>query len=293
MRERTLGRKIWGIITPMLIYLCVQVAVILIIQVGITLYGYFYGMPLSKLNQYLTEITNNYAMLLTGISALGTIPIMGLLIKLDIDADKRIGDFKRYESVAKWKYLLILPFGAFCMWWASMLVSILQMFMPQFMIDSYSSTQTAIYSSSFISQLITAGFIAPIVEEMIFRGLIYKRLKVLSNVTIAAILSAVLFGVFHGNWIQAPYTIIIGLLAVWLYEKYKSIVAPILFHMEANITSVLVSAMSEAASTGSDTTETISNSELIYGLFTMMIVFALASLIIGAIINKLVKPKEV
>ena len=45
------------------------------------------------------------------------------------------------------------------------------------MIDSYSSTQTAINSRSFTSQLVTAGFIAPIVEEMIFRGLIYKRLK--------------------------------------------------------------------------------------------------------------------
>ena len=177
MKERTLGRKLWGIVTPMLIYLCIQIAVIVIIQGGITAYGIFHGMSSSKLQQYLTEITNSYAMLLTGISALGTIPIMGLMMKLDIDADKRTGDFKRYESVKKWKYLLILPFGAFCMWWASMLVSILQMFMPQFMIDSYSSTQTAINSSSFISQIVTAGFIAPIVEEMIFRGLIYKRLK--------------------------------------------------------------------------------------------------------------------
>ena len=62
---------------------------------------------------------------------------------------------------------------SFCMWWASMLVSILQIFYAQFMIDSYSSTQTAINSSSFISRLVTAGFIAPIVE-MIFRGTVYK-----------------------------------------------------------------------------------------------------------------------
>ena len=88
MKERTLGRKLWGIVTPMLIYLCIQIAVIVIIQGGITAYGIFHGMSSSKLQQYLTEITNSYAMLLTGISALGTIPIMGLMMKLDIDADK-------------------------------------------------------------------------------------------------------------------------------------------------------------------------------------------------------------
>lgn len=175
-----------------------------------------------------------------------------------------------------------------------MFVSILQIFMPKFMTDSYRGTETAIYGSSVLLQLVVAGIVAPIVEEMIFRGLIYKRLREFANIKIAAIISAVLFGVFHGNWVQAPYAIIIGLVAVFVYEKYKSIIAPILLHMSANIASVgLVYVATKMQQTQPVNTQQFSDLYMIKTISTAMLTFLGLAVGMGIIINNIVQPKEV
>ena len=290
MRQKITAGRLWGLISPMVLYMIVQVVVSGIVTFGIIFAANF------VLHDYATfsaskigmKIAEENILLELLISQIITVPVLIKWLKDDINLDKETGFFKKFKRTSAFKFLLITIM--FC---ANYFVSILQMFMPEFMIDSYVGTSEALTSGPFIIQVLATAVGAPIVEELMFRGVIYRRLRRMAGVIPSAIIVSLLFGAYHGNWIQAPYTIIIGLLAVWLYEKYKSIVAPILFHMGANITSVLVSAMSEAAATGSETTETISNSELIYGLFTVMIVFALASLVIGVIINKLVKPKEV
>ena len=171
-----------------------------------------------------------------------------------------------------------------------MFVSILQMFMPDFMLNSYTQTEQAIYGSSIVIQIMAAGIIAPIVEELVFRGLVYKRLTKITDIKIAAVLSAVLFGVYHNNWVQAPYAFIIGLLAVFLYERYKSVVAPILFHMSANLTSVILS-MALTGNT-SDTTVQLSTIQLLISLAISTLIFMVLSFIVGLIIKITVHPKE-
>ena len=110
------------------------------------------------------------------------------------------------------------------------------------------------------------------------------------NIKIAAILSAVLFGVYHGNWVQAPYAIIIGLLAVFLYERYKSVVAPILFHMSANLMSVVLSMLFAGDKTGS--TVQLSTMQMFISLAISTLIFMTLSFIVGLIIRITVNPKE-
>ena len=43
-------------------------------------------------------------------------------------------------------------------------------------------------------------------------------------------LSALMFGLYHGNLVQAIYGFVLGYLAVYIYEKYGSLKASILFH---------------------------------------------------------------
>lgn len=91
------------------------------------------------------------------------------------------------------------------MFCANYFVSILQMFMPKFMIDSYVGTSEALTSGPFIIQALATAVGAPIVEELMFRGVIYRRLRRMAGVIPSAIIVSLLFGVYHGNWIQAPY----------------------------------------------------------------------------------------
>lgn len=60
------------------------------------------------------------------------------------------------------------------------------------------------------------------------------------NVKAAVIVSALFFGAFHGNLVQFVYAFIIGLMLAYVYEKFKTIWAPVIFHIGANLISVLI-----------------------------------------------------
>ena len=49
------------------------------------------------------------------------------------------------------------------------------------------------------------------------------------------LISALIFGGLHGNWVQAVYGTLMGILWAWVYEKYAGFLAPVLVHMVANL----------------------------------------------------------
>lgn len=53
------------------------------------------------------------------------------------------------------------------------------------------------------------------------------------------IFSALVFAVYHGNMVQGLYGFLVGCIAVYIYDKYRSIKAPILLHAVMNLTSVI------------------------------------------------------
>lgn len=65
--------------------------------------------------------------------------------------------------------------------------------------------------------------------------MIYNRMKRCFRYEIALVVSAMLFGLYHGNAVQAVYGTILGLLMAYMYELYQSFAAPMLFHAVANV----------------------------------------------------------
>lgn len=96
-----------------------------------------------------------------------------------------------------------------------------------------------LYAPSLWMQIITIGLVIPIVEELLFRGLVFGRLRDVSSFKKAMWLSAICFGFVHGNVVQGMYGLGLGLILAWVYEQCQTIVAPILFHSTANISAVL------------------------------------------------------
>lgn len=83
--------------------------------------------------------------------------------------------------------------------------------------------------------VLSYGILAPLGEETVFRGIVYGKLKSISNVPVAIILSGFAFGLFHGNLVQAVYATVLGIVLALVYEIYDSILAPMLFHGIANL----------------------------------------------------------
>lgn len=88
---------------------------------------------------------------------------------------------------------------------------------------------------------IATVIVAPIAEEILFRGLILGELTKCFNVHIAIVLQAVLFGVMHGNIIWATIAFLSAVLYGYFIKKYESIFTSILGHMSVNLLSFIVS----------------------------------------------------
>lgn len=104
--------------------------------------------------------------------------------------------------------------------------------------ENFEQSQKLLFSGPFVIQIIGIGIIIPICEELIYRGLIFMRMRQYCNVNLAIGLSALLFAVFHGNVVQGIYGFATGVLFAYVYEKYGSLKAPVLVHVSANLMSL-------------------------------------------------------
>lgn len=109
------------------------------------------------------------------------------------------------------------------------------------MIDErYQASSDVMYSAPFGIQIICLGIIIPVAEELMFRGVVYKRFRQYATFARAAVFSTLMFSLAHGNMVQMMYAFAIGMLLTYVYDKYDSFVAPVCLHVVVNITSLIV-----------------------------------------------------
>lgn len=81
------------------------------------------------------------------------------------------------------------------------------------------------------------GILAPVAEEMVFRGAILRTLLSVFKdkmAWFAIFISALLFGVVHGNILQGLHATFIGLLLGWMYHRSGSIIPGVVYHWVNN-----------------------------------------------------------
>lgn len=101
--------------------------------------------------------------------------------------------------------------------------------------QTYQKVADRQYGVTFALGLVLYGLISPLAEEVVFRGVIYNRLRRLYNPAIGIVASGLLFGAFHGNPVQGVYGACLGMLMAYLYEKSGKFGTPFLFHAVANL----------------------------------------------------------
>lgn len=85
-----------------------------------------------------------------------------------------------------------------------------------------------------IPVIFLVGVIAPIVEEMVFRGVLYTWLRKHGGVIVATVISSVLFGLVHANVAQGVAAFIMALTLALAYEHTRSLWVPIAMHIANN-----------------------------------------------------------
>lgn len=79
-------------------------------------------------------------------------------------------------------------------------------------------------------------FLAPIIEEVVFRGLFYAALKSYFPWIVSLIFSSVVFSLIHENILAFTLLFSLSLLLTFIYELYGKLFYPILIHSCFNIT---------------------------------------------------------
>lgn len=93
---------------------------------------------------------------------------------------------------------------------------------------------TTTISLPIIISIISTGIIGPIYEEILFRYILYNRLKKKYSIKKSILITTIIFALTHLSPIKIIYAFILGLTMNILYERHKNILAPILIHVSAN-----------------------------------------------------------
>ena len=123
---------------------------------------------------------------------------------------------------------------------ASYLVILINLIHPAWY-DTYTSImETAGFSDISPLLAVYSVIIAPISEELIFRGVTMHYAKRIMPFWVANILQAFLFGAFHGKVVQGTYAFVVGLFCGYVCNRGGSIYLSILFHMLFNAWGTLI-----------------------------------------------------
>lgn len=88
--------------------------------------------------------------------------------------------------------------------------------------------------------LLSSGIIGPILEELLFRGILYDRLKKNVPYASAGIWTTVIFALCHGSILQIIYAVVLGSYFLYCYLHYDHLSASIYAHIATNVVVTLV-----------------------------------------------------
>lgn len=106
--------------------------------------------------------------------------------------------------------------------------------------EAYQALVEDEYSANLFWGIVSSGILIPIVEELVFRGLVYNQAKKTYKVQQAMLMSALLYGLISGDSVQGVYCFVLGCLLAYSYEYFGSFLAPVVIHVVAGILTYVI-----------------------------------------------------
>ena len=211
-------KKIWNAIWPLFIYAFAQSVISIIGTLILGSEDQFY----------------EYAVIFLIIAAMICIPIYYRMYRKDWEM---AAEEKRVIPMENKDYLAIIICGAAI---AVAMNNIIAVTPLPLIFDAFEETNEVLEGGGMLLQILSAGILGCIVEEISMRGVTYLRMKRYWGKNKAILWSAVVFGIYHLNVVQAVYAFVLGIFFAWVYERYQTLWASIAAHMSANLFVILL-----------------------------------------------------
>ena len=111
---------------------------------------------------------------------------------------------------------------------------------PEALMEAYGEQAGMLVVDSVLLMFVAEVIAAPVIEEIIFRGLVLSRLRRAMPTWVAVLVSSLAFGLVHGQPIWMAYTFLFGILLSVVAVKADSIYASMVVHMTFNLLGALV-----------------------------------------------------
>lgn len=257
-KRNTLLQKLAYIVRPFVVYMVVKTAAMLTLAILIS------SIPVSGIDVWVEQNSNMLSAVVNGLaSVLAVCFLLEDFIKeaavtgeIDIDAGifSRLVNYVKNGFIngkSKWRQVLACAgLGIVCAFAFNLIISSISSFMAQMYhiqgtlgSQKYDEIEQIQYSVPVFVGIILYGIISPLVEEIVFRGIIFNRIKRFFSIKKAVIFSALLFGAFHANLPQFIYGTCMGAVMAICYERTDCFGAPAAFHMAANVSVFLAAGL--------------------------------------------------
>ena len=98
----------------------------------------------------------------------------------------------------------------------------------------------AVIITAFIIKILASCLIGPILEELLFRGILFKFLSEKMSKRLSIILTTLIFAVVHTNLNNITFALFAGIIFIYFYMKTKNLLTSTIIHSACNITSLFI-----------------------------------------------------
>ena len=231
MQRKYFAMRIWDVLYPLLLYYAVILFVMFLMQlfIGTDSSTYMIRQIVATLVALPVVYTQFYKPDAIWRQAAKTKPQTG---RKDASADAKSGVAAAGVRTA----LLIVAVAACC---GIGLNNLLSMSPLVEISTGFAQANEDFYGGAFVFQIIGSAILTPVLEEMVYRGVIFARLRRDMGMLLAVLLSALLFGIMHFNIVQFIYAFVLGVMLALFMEKCGHFFAAVLGHVTVNLISVV------------------------------------------------------
>lgn len=187
------------------------------------------------MTEMLLEKVYNLQGLLTIITGIITLLTLFIIFKI---RKRKISEILSLNKITNSKIALITVLGIALEIFISISLYVLPI--SEQLLNEYFKNVNYLMGGNVILVFIAVVIFAPIVEEIIFRGLLLKHLNNVMPTIVAVLISSIIFGLGHGQIIWILYAILMGTILSIVFIRCKSLTASILLHAVLNLTSYII-----------------------------------------------------
>ncbi len=184
---------------------------------------------------YDSQVTN----MIYGVAAL---IIMGIWYRLAFVRPFKNKKKKDYPTGFSFHTIIAVIFLGMGLQYVTYLIcAVVSIFSPQALAEYSYLIENAGYTEPTAMIVVYSIILAPVTEELVFRGLIFRYTRLAVPFWVANIWQALLFALMHGNLMQGVYAFVMGLILGFICHRGRGIKYSIPVHMVFNIVGLFFS----------------------------------------------------